>query len=246
VPNEDLRRDFATRFNSTCWTAVADAAGNDSPEARKALAELCQAYWYPLYAFLRRRGCAPEEAEDLTQGFFADLLARDFLKSVDPTKGRFRSFLLTALNHYVSNRRDWRQRLKRGGKIPHVALDFRDAETCYSREPARAETPERLFDRRWALTLLGHVLDRLEREIDRDGKAALFERLKPVLMGERTEQPYAELGAELGMSERAIKVAVHRLRKRFRSLLQEEITRTLADPGDLQQEINDLFLALSQ
>src|SRR5205807_2149066 len=152
----------AARFTTTCWTAVAHAGQPDSPAARQSLAELCQAYWYPLYAFLRRRGHSAHEAEDLTQGFFAALLARDFLRGLDPSKGKFRSFLLAALEHFLSNRRDWDRRHKRGGRIPHLSLDFRSAESCYLREPAHEATPERLFDRRWALTLLDHVLDRLE------------------------------------------------------------------------------------
>jgi RNA polymerase sigma-70 factor (ECF subfamily) len=236
----------AARFATTSWTIVAQARDESAPAARQALTELCQAYWYPMYAFLRRRGHSPDQAEDLTQGFFADLLARDSLKGVDPSKGKFRSFLLGSLQHYLSNRRDWDQRLKRGGKIPHLSLDFRDAERCYLREPAHEETPERLFDRRWALTLLARVLDRLEREVDSENKRPLFERLKPTLMGESDTATYAQLGTELGMTTGAVKVAVHRLRKRFRALLQDEIARTLADPGDFQEEINELFLALSR
>jgi RNA polymerase sigma-70 factor (ECF subfamily) len=199
-----------------------------------------------MYAYLRRRGHSPDEAEDLTQGFFADLLARDSLKGVDPSKGKFRSFLLASLEHFLSNRRDWDRRLKRGGKIPHLSLDFRDAESCYLREPAHEETPERLFERRWALTLLAHVLDRLEREVDGENKRPLFECLKPTLMGESDAASYAQLGKELGMTPGAVKVAAHRLRKRFRAMLQDEIARTLANPGDYQQEINELFLALSR
>jgi RNA polymerase sigma-70 factor (ECF subfamily) len=246
VPNFDPGDTEAARFATTRWTVVAHAKDQDTPEARQALADLCQAYWYPLYAFLRRRGHSPHEAEDLTQGFFTDLLARDSLKGVDPTKGKFRSFLLAALQNFLANRRDWDRRIKRGGKIPHLSLDFRDAERCYGREPAHEATPERLFDRRWALTLLEHVLERLEREVNRESKGPLFERLKPSLMGESDAASYAQIGAELGMTEGAVRVAAHRLRKRYRALLHEEIARTLADPGDFAQEIKDLFQALSQ
>ena len=154
--------------------------------------------------------------------------------------------MLASLQHFLSNRRDWDQRQKRGGKIPHLSLDFRDAESCYLREPSHEETPERLFERRWALTLLDRVLDRLEREVDGENKGPLFERLKPTLMGESDAASYAQLGTELGITPGAVKVAVHRLRKRFRALLQDEIARTLADPGDFQHEINELFLALSR
>jgi RNA polymerase sigma-70 factor (ECF subfamily) len=246
VPSNRPDDTSAARFTTTCWTAVAQARDGSDPAARQALTELCQAYWYPMYAFLRRRGHAPDEAEDLTQGFFADLLARDSLKTVDPSKGKFRSFLRASLQHYLANRRDWDRRLKRGGTIPHLSLDFRDAERCYLREPAHAETPERLFDRRWALTLLARVLDRLEGELSGLNKGPLFERLKPALMGESDASSYAQIGTELGMTAGAVKVAVHRLRKRFRAILQDEISRTLADPGDFQQEINELFLALSR
>jgi RNA polymerase sigma-70 factor (ECF subfamily) len=213
-------------------------------EARQALADLCQAYWYPMYAFVRRRGHLPHEAEDLTQGFFADLLARDSLKGVDPAAGKLRSFLLASLEHFLSNQRERKDRLKRGGKIPHLSLDFHDAENRYQREPGHVETPERLFQRRWALTLLARVLEGLEREASRNNKGLLLERLKPSLMGESGAASHAQVGIELGMSPGAVKVAAHRLRKRFRALLQAEIERTLADPGDFEEEINELFVAL--
>jgi RNA polymerase sigma-70 factor (ECF subfamily) len=244
VPSKEPDETSAARFTSTSWTVVAQAREPNSPEARQALAALCQAYWYPMYAFVRRRGHSAHEAEDLTQGFFADLLARDSLKEVDPSKGKFRSFLLAALQHFLSNQRDRDQRLKRGGKIPHLSLDFHEAENRYQREPGHVETPERLFQRRWALTLLARVLEELECEVNCEHKGPLFERLKPTLMGESDAASYAQIGTALGMSAGAVKVAAHRLRKRFRALLQEEISRTLADPGDFQEEINELFLAL--
>jgi len=246
VPSIDPENTSAARFSTTCWNVVAHAGKQDSPESRQALAELCQAYWYPVYAYLRRRGHKSHQAEYLAQGFFTDLLGRDFLKGVDPSKGRFRSFLLAALGHFLSNQRDRDERLKRGGKIPHLSLNFQDAERCYLREPAHVETPERLFERRWALTLLERVLDQLERAVSDENKGLLFERLKPSLMAEIDAGTYAEIGAELGMAEGTVRVAVHRLRKRFRVLLQEEIARTISDPGDLQEEINELFLALSR
>jgi RNA polymerase sigma-70 factor (ECF subfamily) len=234
----------AARITTTNWTLVAQARDWNSPEARKALTALCQAYWYPMYAFVRRCGHSAHEAEDLTQGFFANLMVRDSLKEVDPSKGKFRSFLLAALQHYLSNQRARDQRLKRGGKILHLSLDFDDAESRFQREPGHVETPERLFERRWALTLLARVLEGLEREVNSENKGPLFERLKPTLMGESDAASYAQIGTELGMSAGAVKVAAHRLRKRFRALLEEEIGRTIADPGDLQEEINQLFVAL--
>jgi RNA polymerase sigma factor (sigma-70 family) len=245
VSNLDPEDSAAGRFATTSWTIVAHARKPDSPEALQSLADLCQAYWYPLYAFLRRRGQSPHEAEDLTQGFFADLLARDFLKGVDPSKGKFRSFLLASLQHYLSNRRDWDRRQKRGGKVVHLSLDFRTAEDCYRREPAHEATPERLFERRWALVLLDRVLDRLEAEVNRENKGPLFEQLKPILLGESDAASYAQVGAALKMTEGAVRVAAHRLRKRYRTLLQEEIARTLINPDDYEEEVDALFQALS-
>jgi RNA polymerase sigma-70 factor (ECF subfamily) len=223
---------------------VARARDRSTPESRQALSELCQAYWYPMYAFVRRRGHPAHAAEDLTQGFFADLLARDSLKGVDPSKGKFRSFLLASLQHFLANRRDHDKRLKRGGKIPHISLDFDDAESRYQREPGHVETPERLFQRRWALTLLARVLEDLEREFNSENKGPIFERLKPTLLGESDAASHAQVATALGMSAGAVKVAAHRLRNRFRALLQEEIGRTIADPAQFQEEISELFVAL--
>ena len=236
----------AAQFATTCWSNVAQAGQRDSPAAMRALAELCQAYWYPLYAYLRRRGHSPHESEDLTQGFFADLLSRDSLKDVLPEKGKFRSFLIVSLKHFLSNRRDRENCLKRGGAIPHLSLDFQYAERSYVHESSYGESPHRLFERRWVLTLLDRVLDRLEGEVNHNKKKPLFERLKPILMGESDASSYAQVGAELGMTEGAVKAAAHRLRKRYRALLHEEIARTLTDHDDLEQEISELFLALSQ
>src|SRR4051812_2194488 len=229
---------------TTSWTVVANAAVPGSPEGRDALAELCRAYWYPIYAFVRRRNHTPEQAEDLTQGFFADLLARGSIGEADPVKGRFRSFLLTSLANYLSNRRSWERRIKRGGKVRILSIDFRDAEGRYLQEPMHAATPERLFERRWALTVLDRSLDRLEREMARRKKQRLFEVLKPGLTDGLGEASFAEIGASLGMSEGAVRVAAHRLRRRYRQIIREEIGRTVADPDQLGAEIDDLFLAL--
>jgi RNA polymerase sigma-70 factor (ECF subfamily) len=193
---------------------------------------------------MRHRGYPPDQAEDLTQRFFADLLSKDSFKTVDPAKGRFRTFLLASLEQFLANRRSWARRLKRGGRAHHVSIDLRDAESRYLREPADKVTPEQLFERRWTLTLLDHVLDRLEREMILKGKGSLFERLKPALMGVHDEAAYALIGKDLGKTETAIRVDACRLRKRFRTLTYEEIARTVADPGQFDDEINALFLAL--
>jgi RNA polymerase sigma-70 factor (ECF subfamily) len=232
------------RFETTSWSVIAKAADPTSPERKQALTELCQAYWYPLYAFVRRHGYPPDAAEDLTQGFFADLLSRSALQMADPARGRFRSFLLAALEHFLANQRKREKRRKRGGGVVHFSIDFRDAEGRYRREPAHFATPERLFMRRWALTLLDLVFQRLESEMGAQDRSQLFKSLKPALIGGPVEGGYAELGAAMGMTEGAARLAAHRLRQRFRTLLNEEITRTIADPGAVDEEINQLFLAL--
>jgi RNA polymerase sigma-70 factor (ECF subfamily) len=232
------------QFETTSWSVVAEAVDRASPQRQQALTELCRAYWYPLYAFIRRRGYAPEAAEDLTQGFFADLLSRDALELADPARGRFRAFLLAALEHYLANRRIWEHRLKRGGWGLPVSIDFRDAEGCFVREPVHDLTPERLFERHWALTLLRHTLERLERETMVQGKHALFEWLKPALSGETADLSYTQISAALGVAKATVRVAAHRLRRRLGTLIREEIARTIADPDQIEQEITDLFRAL--
>ncbi len=218
------------------------AAGDPAePEARDALAALCSRYWYPLYAFIRRRGHDPASAEDLVQGFFAALLEKDGLSSVDRSKGRFRSFLMAACCHYLSNRRDYERTLKRGRGRVFVPIDALDAEDRYQREPTHELTAERLFERRWATTLLDHVLARLGTELSADGKDRLFEALRPALLGSPEKVPYSRMAAELGCSESAARLAAHRLRTRYRALLRQEITGTVADPEDVDDEIRDLF-----
>ncbi len=230
-------------FPATRWSLVAAAKGGASPESRRALAELCQTYWYPLYAYVRRRGFPHEAAQDLTQEFFARLLEKGGFESVDPARGRFRSFLLAACNHFLANEHDRATALKRGGCRPALPLEFDDAEGRYRREPAHDLTPERLFDRRWALALLEAVLGRLRREYEAAGKGRLFELLQGHLTGD-AGRPYAEAAAELGVSEGSVKVAAHRLRGRYRDLLRDEIGQTLADPAEVDDEIRALFAAL--
>jgi RNA polymerase sigma-70 factor (ECF subfamily) len=233
------------RFATTHWSLVVAAQDPAAPRARAALAELCRTYWYPLYAYIRRQGHDADQAQDLTQEFFTRLVTPDGLAAVDRDKGRFRSFLLAACRHFLANERDRARTLKRGGNRQFMPIDFGDADSRYSGEPGHHETPERLFERRWALALLEQVLARLRGEDEAAGKGRLFEQLKSHLTGDSGGMPHAQAAAELGLSEGAVKVAVHRLRRRYRELLREEIGRTLADPGQIEEEIRDLFAALA-
>jgi RNA polymerase sigma factor (sigma-70 family) len=244
LPESDCPEPQAGRFHTTRWDDVLAARDPAGPEAREALAELCRAYWYPLYAYVRRKGYPREQAEDLTQGFFSDGLARNFLRAVDPARGRFRSFLLTSFENYLKNEHERQKRVKRGGRVATVSIDAGDAEARYHREPAHIATPEHLYDRRWALTLLDRALDRLERRMADRGKGSLFDRLKPALLGDSDAVPYAQVASEFGMTEGAVKVAAHRLRERLGDLIREEIAVTVADPAQIDDEIRDLFSAL--
>jgi RNA polymerase sigma-70 factor (ECF subfamily) len=233
-----------SRFATTHWSVVLAARDPVQPNSREALSDLCQTYWYPLYAFVRRRGHDVDEAQDLTQAFFLRLLEKDYLRVVDRAKGRFRSFLLAAFDHFLHNEYDRARAQKRGGGRQPLSLDFIGAEERYSVEPAHTETPDKLFERRWALTLLDCVLARLEQEWITAGKERLFERLKPCLLDDPKSLPYAAIGEELRMSPAAVKMAVHRLRKRYRELLREEIGRTVESPEQVDDEIAGLFAAL--
>jgi RNA polymerase sigma-70 factor (ECF subfamily) len=229
-------------FTTTHWSVVLAAGDAASPRADAALEQLCRAYWYPLYAFIRRRGHDAHQAQDLTQAFFADLLARQSLASAQPEKGRFRSFLLGAVQNFLAKERERARTLKRGGHCTFLSLDEEDAEGRYRREPAHDWTPEKLFERRWALTLLDHTLAALRDEHRRAGKLTLFEALESFLSVETTG--YAAPAAALGMSEGAVRVAVHRLRRRYGELLRAGIAQTLASPDEVEAEMAHLFEVL--
>lgn len=231
-------------FVTTHWSLVLTAGRTDTIQAHEALATLCQAYWYPLYAYVRRRGSTPHDAEDLTQGFFAHLLRANSLANARREKGRFRGFLLAAFNHFVANEWDRARARKRGGGKAALSLDAGAAESRYKLEPADQLTAERIYERRWALTLLDAVLHHLEREHELSGKKDLFSELRFCLTGERSKLPYAELAGRLGMSEGAVKVAVHRLRQRYRELLRAEIANTVTSPDEVEDEIRHLFTVL--
>jgi RNA polymerase sigma-70 factor (ECF subfamily) len=231
-------------FATTHWSLVVAARDRSVPEASAALAELCRAYWYPLYAYMRRQGRDPDQAQDLTQEFFARFLEKDFLAAVEQDKGKFRSFLLAACRHFLANESDRARAQKRGGGRV-LPLDLTTAEGRYGSEPYHTLTPERLFERRWALTLLERVLTRLQEEACARGKGAQFEQLRVFLLGAGGQLPsQAEAAAALGMTEGAVKVAVHRWRGRYREMLREEIAQTVAAPDQIDEEVRQLFDAL--
>jgi RNA polymerase sigma factor (sigma-70 family) len=232
-------------FVTTCWTVVLAAQDGDEPENRAALARLCEVYWYPLYAYVRRRGHDAHSAQDLTQEFFARLLEKEFLRAVDPTRGRFRSFLVMALDRFLS--KEWRRsrRLKRGGGQMTVSLDAGTLENRYRAEPVDGMTPERIFERRWALELVQRSMDRLQAEATTPGKKRFFECVCGLLAGDRNETRHEQLAAGLGMSVNAFKVALHRLRQRHRALLRDEVLQTVAGPDEVDSEIRHLLAVLS-
>jgi RNA polymerase sigma-70 factor (ECF subfamily) len=223
---------------------VVDAGDPHRKEARSALVSLCENYWYPLYAYLRRRGYPAHQAQDLTQEFFMRVLEGRYLDRADPEKGRFRSFILTSLKFFVADEDDRDRAQKRGGgKVE--PLEFPSGEQRYQREPAHDETPDRIFERRWALTVLDRVVGKLRDEFAQHGRPEHFERLKVFLLGQ-PDTPYAALARELNTSEGALKVAIHRLRKRYRELFRQEIADTVADPADVEPELRFLAAALTK
>jgi RNA polymerase sigma-70 factor (ECF subfamily) len=231
-------------FATTRWTVVMAAGRNSSPAAREAMEALCKTYWYPLYAFVRRAGHSAHDAQDLTQSFFERFLEKNFLGDIHRDRGKFRSFLLAALKHFLANEWDRAHAQKRGGKVAFISIDEQTAEERYRLEPADHLTAEKIYARRWACTLLDNVLELLKEEFKKAGKAAEFARMKVFLSGERASLPYAEMAPKLGMSEAALKVAVHRVRKRYRELLRAEIAQTLENPADVDSEIRELYAAL--
>jgi RNA polymerase sigma-70 factor (ECF subfamily) len=232
-------------FATTHWTVVLEAGVRSTPQSDRALEELCRLYWYPLYAYVRRHGHSKEDAEDLTQGFFASFLKRNYLQGCCSEKGRFRAFLLAALKRYMASEYDFANRKKRGGGVVPLSLDWQDAETRYQIEPADRLSPDKLYDRAWAVTLLERVIEQLRRECATEGKASVFERLKPFLTIGKSAIPYAEAAADLKLSESAVRVTVHRLRRRYRELLRNEIAQTLANPVHVEEELAALFTAFS-
>ncbi len=244
--NHEPQREDAGGFQTTHWSLVLRAGHREDRDADAALAALCQRYWFPLYAYLRRRLADVHEAQDMTQEFFAWLLEKNTLAGASPERGRFRAFLLTAAKHFLANQRDRAKAQKRGGGVRAWRLDLDAGESRLGLQAFDDLTPERIFERQWVLTLLDLVMQRLETEYRSSGRAEQFERLKGALTGQRDRLPYAGLATELAISEDAARQAASRLRKRYRELLRAEVSQTLAEPGDVDDEIRSLFEVLGR
>jgi RNA polymerase sigma-70 factor (ECF subfamily) len=225
---------------------VLDAGSPDQPRAAESLETLCRTYWPPIYAYIRRRGQSPEDAQDLTQDFFAHLLSGQRLSRVGPQKGKFRTFLLASVNHLLADRWDRTHRQKRGGGAPVFSLDAQSMDPRYEPEPADPLTPEKVFERRWALTLLDQVLGRLEKEQADSGRSGTHAVLQPFLTGNPEPGEYTAAATTLGLTEGAVRVAIHRLRHRFGELFREEVLHTLSDPTELNGEMRHLLEVLSE
>jgi RNA polymerase sigma factor (sigma-70 family) len=232
------------RFPTTRWTLVAEAGNRSLPDSRRALAALCESYWQPLYAYARRRGDSPELAQDHTQEFFIRVLEHDYFDRADRERGRFRSFLLASCKFYMCDDADRSRAQKRGGGLSPLPFEICNGEERYSLEPSHDETPERIYERRWARTLLDRVLERLPEEFVRHGKLEQFNKLRMCLQGDAGVS-YAELAAQLHTTEAALKVSIHRLRKRYRDLLRAEVADIVSDPAEIDSELRYLIGALA-
>ena len=232
------------RFATTRWSLVAAAAGQPSADAERALAELCAGYWYPLYAYVRRRGSSPDDARDLTQAFFARLLEKGGLRAADPARGRFRSFLLTSMKHFLTS--EWRRQTaeKRGGDVELLSIDYQDAEHRYQVEPGHDLTPEAIYERRWALGVLDRAVTDLGADYHRRGQGELFDALRVFLGHDPARLPYAELSERLGQGEGALRTAASRLRARWRDRLRELVAETVRDGDSVEDELRSLLAAL--
>lgn len=235
----------AAQFTTTHWSVVLAAVEETSSDAMHALSELCQTYWYPLYAYVRRKGYEVADAQDLTQEFFARLLEKNYLASVDRRKGKFRSFLLASLEHFLAKEWTRSHRLKRGGGQVIIAWDGVDPEERYRLEPPDTWTAERVYERRWALTVLEQAMAALAGEYSSGGKQGLFEKLRPFISGEDDDVSYSGLAGELQMNEGAVRVAVHRLRQRYAEAVRSEIAKIVRRPEEIEEELRHLFAVLS-
>jgi RNA polymerase sigma factor (sigma-70 family) len=245
-PDHQSTADAAGRFRTTHWSAVLLSAQSQAPGSLDALAELCKIYWYPIYAFVRRRGYSAEDAQDLTQGFFLHLLDHKALRQVNPVKGKFRSFLAASLQNYLLDAADQAHCAKRGGNIDFVPFDTKVAERRYQSGSFDSLTADKIFDARWAMTLLDQAMSRLGQQYADQGKTSIFEALKPFLdpINSRVSLSYEEVANGLRLSVGAVKTLIHRLRKQYTSLLREEVGRTVSDPREIDAEIHALCDAL--
>lgn len=242
-PQSTAPRDI---FATTHWTVVLAAGKRSTPQADHALEELCRTYWFPLYAYVRRRGHTREDSEDLTQAFFARFLEKNYLGNLDSDRGKFRAFLLASLKHFLANEWDKSQRQKRGGSAAHLSLDWQTADTQFQIASQAEPSPDKAYDREWAVTLLEKVVSRLQSECSTDGRTKQFAELKIFLTAGKGALPYSDAARKLNSDEGAVRTAVHRLRKRYRELLREEISQTLANPSQVDEEMRALFGAFAQ
>ncbi len=245
-PEQEIEAVAPRIFATTRWSLVMAAGEPTSELSQHALEKLCAAYWYPIYVYVRRRGYGPEDAQDLTQEFFAQLIAKEHLRLADCTKGKFRTFLLATLNFFLA--REWSRahRQKRGGHFTFVPLDEESAEQQYQLGLPDGDSPEKQFQRQWALTVLKQTMDALEKECAETGKALLLQEVKQLLSGEREGESYAAISRRLSMTESALRVAIHRLRRRYGELLRAEVSQTLASTGEVEEELRQLAHAFSE
>lgn len=232
-------------FATTRWSIVAAAGQQPSADSKRALESLCAAYWHPLYAYVRRRVPDVNEAQELTQAFFAELLEKNYVGSATPQRGRFRSFLLTAFKHFLAKQREKAKAQKRGAGRAPISLDFQSEDSRLSVEPAAGLTAEQFYDQQWAIALLGQIMQRLKGEFEEAANATRFEKLKSFIIADHAGTTYAQAAAELNMSEAAAKQAASRMRRRYRELLREEIAQTVAGPDEVEDEIRNLFTTLN-
>lgn len=237
---------YGAQFAPTSWTDVLAAQRSGSPESAVALEKLCKTYWYPLYAYLRRKGYDPHKAQDLNQEFFYRLLRENYLGAVDRRRGKFRSFLLAALNHFLSNQRDYERAAKRGGGHALISLDDTDAENRFKLEPASELSPEKIFERNWFLTLFQQAMARMREEQVSAGRDELFDELKQFLMEDAEAGDYNTAAERVGMTPNAVAVTVHRWRERYKKLVHEEVMRTVADPAEIEDELRRFFAVLEE
>ena len=239
--NHDSESIHDQRFTTTHWSVILMAGQADSPQANEALERLCRTYWYPLYVYVRRQGNSPEDAQDLTQIFFSHLLEKNCFAKADRDRGKFRTFLLRSLKNFLVNQWKRSGRLKRGGGVEFLSMDANVAEDRYAAEPANTSNPDAAYEQRWAVTLIEQVLNTLRREYTAANKARLFEELKGLIWGDKSTACYAEIAGHLNLTEGTVKVAVHRLRQRFRELLRTEVAHTVARPEDVDDELRHLI-----